>query len=104
MKRIIGITACVTGIAHTYIAAEALMEAGKRLQVDVKIETRGAIGVENKLSSKDIEEAIGVIIASDILIQEDWFAHKKIIKVGTQEAIKQPDQLIMTLLENHVNV
>ena len=100
LKKIVGITACITGIAHTYLAAEALKEAGKSLNVDVKIETHGAIGIENKLSHHDIDESIGVIIASDIVIDEQRFINKKMIKVGTHEAIKHPKKLIKYFIED----
>jgi len=99
VKKIIGITACITGIAHTYLASEALIEAGKSLNIKVKIETHGAIGIENKLTQKDIDEAIGVIIASDIVVNDHRFINKKIIKVVTQEAIKHPKKLILSLIE-----
>lgn len=98
MKKIVGITACITGIAHTYLASESLIEAGRSMNVDVIIETHGAIGIENPLSQKDIDDSIGVIIASDIVIHDIRFLNKKIIKVGTQEAIKHPKKLIRSLI------
>jgi PTS system fructose-specific IIC component len=99
VKKIVGVTACITGIAHTYLAAESLIEAGKLLGVDIKIETHGAIGIENRLNRKDIDEAIGVIIASDVVIDETHFIDKKVIKVNTHEAIQHPKKLILSLME-----
>jgi len=100
LKKIVGISACITGIAHTYLAAEALKEAGKSLHVEVKIETHGAIGVENKLSYRDIDDSLGVIIASDIVIDEQRFMNKKLIKVSTHEAIKHPKKIIKYFIED----
>lgn len=99
MEKIVGVTACITGIAHTYLAAESLIEAGKSLNIQVKIETHGAIGIENRLNQQDIDEAIGVIIASDIVVNETRFINKRIIKVKTHEAIKHPQKLIRSLME-----
>ena len=65
MKKIIAITSCPVGIAHTYMAAENLEKAGKAVGAEVKVETHGSIGIENELTAKDIEEAAGVIIAAD---------------------------------------
>lgn len=97
MFKIVCITACPTGIAHTYIAAEMLKVAGKALGYNMLIETHGAIGVENKLKSEDIKEAIGVIIAADIHIDKKRFDGKNIIEVSTGQAIKQPKEIIMRL-------
>ena len=64
--KILAITACPTGIAHTYMAAESLEFAGKKLGHDIKVETQGAMGVENRFSDKDIKEADALILAADI--------------------------------------
>lgn len=64
-KRILAVTACPTGIAHTYMAEAALKEAGEKLGVDVKVETNGADGIKNNLTSNDINEAVGIIVAAD---------------------------------------
>lgn len=97
MFKIVCVTACPTGIAHTYIAAEMLKVAGKSLGYEMQIETHGAIGVENKLKSQDIEEAIGVIIAADIHIEKNRFEGKKVIEVSTGQAISHPKEIIMRL-------
>lgn len=99
-KKIVAITACVTGIAHTYLAEESLKKAAKLLGIDIKVETKGAIGTENKLSEKDIFDALGVIIAADIKIDEDRFLNKKIIHSSTKEAIINPKELINEVLRD----
>lgn len=87
--KIVAITACPTGIAHTYMAAEQLEKTGKALGHSVKVETQGAMGIENELGAKDIQEADAVIFAVDIEVEnKDRFDGKKIIKVPVQEAIK----------------
>ncbi|BCR35380.1 PTS fructose transporter subunit IIB [Mariniplasma anaerobium] len=97
MPKIVCVTACPTGIAHTYIAAEMLKVAGKSLGYKMLIETHGAIGVENKLKSDDIKEAIGVIIAADIHIDKNRFEGKKVIEVSTGQAINHPKEIIKRL-------
>lgn len=104
MKKIVCITACPTGIAHTYMAAEMLENAGKSLNVIIKCETNGAIGVENKLSEKDISESIGVIIASDIRIDKKRFHGKPLIEVSIQKGIQESSKLIQTMLDGHVKI
>lgn len=87
--KIVAITACPTGIAHTYMAAEQLEKTGKALGHSVKVETQGAMGIENELGAKDIQEADAVIFAVDIEVEnKERFDGKKIIKVPVQEAIK----------------
>ena len=98
MPKIVCVTACPTGIAHTYIAAEMLKVAGKSLGYKMLIETHGAIGVENKLKEKDIKEAIGVIIAADLRIDLDRFKDKKYIEISTSQAIGQAKQWINYLI------
>ncbi|MCD4826730.1 MAG: fructose PTS transporter subunit IIB [Acholeplasmataceae bacterium] len=98
MPKIVCVTACPTGIAHTYIAAEMLKVAGKSLGYEMLIETHGAIGVENKLKSEDIKESIGVIIASDLLLDLDRFKDKKIVEISTSQAIGQAMQWINHLI------
>lgn len=99
MPKIVCVTACPTGIAHTYIAAEMLEHTGKKLGYIMKVETNGAIGIEHQLSNKDIEDAIGVIIASDVAIDLKRFEGKHIIEVTTQEAIRNPEKLIKDVIK-----
>jgi|SRR5690554_558294 len=99
MHKIVCVTACPTGIAHTYMAAESLVKAGKSLGVHMIVETNGAIGVENKLKEVDIKSSVGVIIASDISIDKIRFKDKIIIETTTSEAIKDSKKLINQLLD-----
>lgn len=92
--KILAVTACPVGIAHTYMAAENLQQAGKTLGVDIKVETQGSIGVENALTDADIAEADGIIIASDKEVNKDRFVGKKLLVVGVQEGIRSPEKLI----------
>ncbi|MBP1970483.1 PTS system fructose-specific IIC component [Virgibacillus natechei] len=92
--KVLAVTACPVGIAHTYMAAENLQKAGEELGIDIKVETQGSIGVENELTAKDIEEADGIIIASDKEVSKERFAGKKLIVTGVQDGIRQPEELI----------
>ena len=91
---ILGITACPTGIAHTYMAAEALENAGKEVGHLVKIETQGQSGVKNKLTKEEIKNAKAIIIAADIDIDLSRFKGKKILKTKVADGIHKPKELI----------
>ncbi|MDN6070390.1 MAG: PTS fructose transporter subunit IIABC [Lactococcus plantarum] len=104
MKKIVAITSCPVGIAHTYMAAENLEKAGNALGVEVKVETHGSIGVENKLSSQDIQEAVGVIIAADTKVDKSRFDGKPLITVGVQEGIHQSQALIKKILDHQADI
>jgi fructose PTS system EIIB component len=92
---IVGIAACTSGIAHTYIAKEKLLRAGKALGHTIHIETQGTIGTENELTKKDIAEADVVIIAADIKVGgKDRFQGKKIVEIPTSIAIKSPKGIL----------
>ena len=93
-KKIVAITACAAGIAHTYMAAESLEKAAKKKGYKIKVETQGSIGAENVLTEKDIEESDVVIIAADINIDLMRFVGKKVLIVKSIEAIKSGEKLI----------
>lgn len=98
--KIVGISACTVGIAHTYIAQEKIEEAAKRLGDEAKIETQGTIGIENKLTDEEIKNADVVVLAIDVKITgEERFKNKKVIKVPTEVAIKSPNKLVAKLHE-----
>lgn len=99
MKKIIAVTGCPTGIAHTFMAEESLKKAAKEMGVEIKVETNGAIGVENELTEKDIKEADGVIIASDKDARVDRFIGKPIIETSVQDGIHKPKELIQNILD-----
>jgi fructose PTS system EIIBC or EIIC component len=94
--KVLGVTACPTGIAHTYMAAEAIEQAAKRLGFDVKVETRGSVGVENELTSEDIANADVIVLACDTTVPTDRFIGKKVISVGVSDAIKRATEIIET--------
>lgn len=96
--KIVGVTKCPTGIAHTYMAAEKLEQAAKALGHEVKIETQGSQGTENLLKPKDIETADYVIIAADVAIDEkERFNGKKVLEMGIKGAIKNPEEVIKNI-------
>ncbi|ODP29083.1 Protein-N(pi)-phosphohistidine--sugar phosphotransferase [Paenibacillus nuruki] len=94
MKKLLAVTACPTGIAHTYMAAESLQKAADQKGVPIKVETRGAVGVENGLTAQEIAEAHAIIIAADTDVDEDRFAGKPVIRVAVAQGIKVPGELI----------
>ncbi|CAH6982248.1 fructose-specific PTS multiphosphoryl transfer protein FruA [Vibrio chagasii] len=91
-KKIVAITACPTGVAHTFMAAEALEAEGKRLGHQIKVETRGSVGAKNQLTDQEIAEADLVIIAADIDVPLDRFNGKPLYKTTTGPALKKTKQ------------
>ncbi|OIK20455.1 fructose-specific PTS transporter subunit EIIC [Bacillus amyloliquefaciens] len=102
--KLLAITSCPNGIAHTYMAAENLQKAAGRLGVQIKVETQGGIGVENKLTEEDIREADAIIIAADRSVNKDRFTGKKLLAVGVQDGIRKPEELIQKALSGEVPV
>ncbi|WP_062107560.1 PTS fructose transporter subunit IIABC [Bacillus niameyensis] len=102
--KILAVTACPVGIAHTYMAAESLQKAGEKLGIDIKVETQGSTGVENGLTEQDIAEADGIIIAADKAIDKERFAGKRVIVTGVQDGIRKPEELINRLQSGNVPV
>ncbi len=94
MKKIIAVTGCPTGIAHTFMAEEALKAAAKKLNIPIKVETNGAAGTENLINDADLENIYGVIIAADKDINADRFNGLPVIEVPVKEAIHHPGELI----------
>jgi fructose-specific phosphotransferase system IIB component len=87
--KFVAVTACPTGIAHTYMAAENLEKTAKELGHEIKVETQGAMGIENELSKQDIAKADAVIFAVDIAVENpERFKGKSIIQVSVKEALK----------------
>ncbi|HEL1968791.1 fructose-specific PTS transporter subunit EIIC [Streptococcus suis] len=96
---IVAVTACTTGIAHTYMAEEALKKQAAEMGVDIKVETNGASGVGNKLTAEDIENAAGVIIAADKAVDMPRFNGKPLVSRPVAAGIKQPEELINIILD-----
>ena len=97
--KIVAITACPTGIAHTYMAAERLEKTAKELGHEIKVETQGAMGIENELSQADIRSADVAIFAVGIEVEDrDRFKDSKVVEVSVQAAIKNPKDVIESSL------
>lgn len=92
--RVLAVTACPTGIAHTYMAAESLEKAGKKLGIAIKVETNGSGGAKNVLTQKEIEECDGIIVAADKSVEMSRFDGKKVISTKVSDGIKTPEDLI----------
>lgn len=94
--KIIAVTACPTGIAHTYMAAAKLSSVGHELGHEMEVETQGAMGIENELHQDRIAKADVVIFAADIAIEnEDRFAGKRIVRVPISEVLKDARQVLL---------
>lgn len=99
---IVAVTACPTGIAHTFMAAEKLKETAKELGVDIKVETNGQIGIENKLTKDEIDRAVGVIVAADKKVEVARFNGKPTILTKVADGINKPKELIQNILDGKV--
>lgn len=93
-KYLIGVTSCNTGIAHTFMAAEALNNEARKRGMRSKIQTNGSIGVENKLTPEDVDEANAIIIAHDVKIDTSIFGEKQYVDVPVKKAIDDPKSLV----------
>ncbi|MCU5407469.1 PTS fructose transporter subunit IIABC [Bacillus cereus] len=102
--KLLAVTSCPNGIAHTYMAAENLQKTADKLGVQMKIETQGGIGVENELTEQDIREADGIIIAADRVVNKDRFVGKKLLVVGVQDGIRKPGELIQKVISGNVPI
>lgn len=96
--KIVAITSCPNGIAHTYMAQEKLEQVAKEMGVDIKVETQGGVGAENVLTTQDIEEADGVIIAADKQVDLSRFVGKRLINENVREGIHNPRGLIQRII------
>lgn len=102
--KIVAITSCPNGIAHTYMAQEKLEQAAKELGVNIKVETQGGVGAENTLTTKDIEEADGVIIAADKQVDLSRFVGKRLINENVREGIHNPQKLIQSIINQDAHI
>ena len=92
--KIIAVTSCPTGIAHTYMAAEQLEKKARELGHEIKVETQGSMGIENELTATDVASADYVVFAADVMVEnKERFDGKKIIEVSVSQAIKNPSQI-----------
>ncbi|WP_110656365.1 PTS fructose-like transporter subunit IIB [Salinicola halimionae] len=97
-KHIVAVTACPTGVAHTFMAAEALEQAGRALGHQIHVETQGSVGAQNRIGEADIEAADIVLLACDIEVDDARFAGKRVYRTSTGTALKQPQQTIQRAL------
>ncbi|HZT22855.1 MAG TPA: fructose PTS transporter subunit IIB [Verrucomicrobiae bacterium] len=96
--KLVAVTACPTGIAHTYMAAEKLEKTAKKLGHTIKVETQGAMGIENALTQAEIDAAEAVIIAADIAIERpERFSRIRQIRVPVHSALKNPEEIFTKL-------
>lgn len=101
---IVAVTACTTGIAHTYMAEESLIKTGEEMGVNVRIETNGASGVGTPLTAEEISKAVGVIVAADKAVETARFDGKKLISKPVAAGIRQPQELIQNILDGKAEV
>ncbi|MDR7810350.1 PTS fructose transporter subunit IIB [Lacrimispora sp.] len=97
--KILAITACTAGIAHTYIAKEKLENAAKELGDYIKVETQGSIGVEDELTLEDIRDADVILISADIRVNKDRFAGKPVVEIPISMVMKSPKGVISKIHE-----
>ncbi len=102
MKKLVGVTGCAAGIAHTYMAQAAIEKAAEELGIEAKVETQGTIGTENELTEQEIKEADLVLIAADIMIDKSRFIGKKLIEVDTNTVLKDPKAVLTEAEKNAV--
>lgn len=101
---ILGITACPTGIAHTYMAAESLEKMGNELGIPIKIETQGQSGAQNILTDEEIKKAKAIIIAADVNVNLSRFDGKKVLRASVSDGIRKPKELIEKVLKSESEI
>ncbi|MBP1948547.1 PTS fructose transporter subunit IIABC [Virgibacillus litoralis] len=99
-QKILAVTACPTGIAHTYMAAEKLSETAKEMGISIKVETNGSGGIKNRLTNKEIEEADTIIVAADTKVEMERFDGKPVIETGVGKAIHEATDLLERAVNN----
>lgn len=102
-KKILAVTACPTGVAHTYMAAENIEKAAKDMGMKVKVETNGQSGTENLLTTEEIEEADAIIVAADTKLKTARFNGKRVVFASVTQGIKEPKQLIKKALSAEIH-
>lgn len=101
---IVAVTACTTGIAHTYMAEESLIKTGEEMGVNVRVETNGASGVGTPLTAEEISKAVGVIVAADKAVETARFDGKKLLSKPVAAGIRQPQELIQNILDGKADI
>ncbi|MFD0049530.1 fructose-specific PTS transporter subunit EIIC [Actinomycetes bacterium NPDC127524] len=103
-RMLLAVTACPTGIAHTYMAADALKAKAKELGVKIKVETNGSTGIKNKLTNEEIRAADAIIVAADKQVEMDRFAGKPVIIVPVAQGIRKPQELIQRAMKQEAPI
>lgn len=101
---IVAVTACPTGIAHTYMAEDSLKNQAKDMGVDIKVETNGSEGVKHRLTSEDIARASGVVIAADTNVEMNRFGGKPVVSRPVSDGIRKPEELINNALSGNASI
>ena len=101
---ILAVTACPTGIAHTYMAAEAIEKAAKAKGYQVKVETRGSGGAKNVLTAEEIDKADGIIVAADTNVPMDRFDGKRVVECQVSKGINKPNELLEEIVSGNVAI
>lgn len=102
--KIVAVTSCPSGVAHTYLAAESLKKAAEKSGVEIKVETQGGVGIENAITAEDLKNVDYVVLTKEVAIKdEDRFKGKKIVRVKITDAIKKSDEIINKLKEHYAN-
>ncbi|WP_026671671.1 PTS fructose transporter subunit IIABC [Alkalihalobacterium bogoriense] len=101
-KKVLAVTGCPTGIAHTYMAADALKAKAKELGIEIKVETNGSGGVKNRLTEAEIAEADAIIVAADTKVEMNRFSGKPVIQTGVTDGIRKPQQLLEEAISGNV--
>lgn len=102
--RVLAVTACPTGIAHTYMAAEALVKAGEKMGITVKVETNGSGGAKNVLTAEEISNCDGIIIAADKSVEMARFDGKPVYSTKVSDGINKPEELIKKIIDGQASV
>ena len=102
--KLLGVTGCPTGIAHTFMAEKALKEAAKKLGCQIKVETNGAIGVENLLTAEEIASADAIIVACDKNVDLDRFNGKPVLEVSVSDGMNKSEDLVLACLNHKVPI
>lgn len=102
--RVLAVTACPTGIAHTFMAAEAIEKKGNEMGITIKVETNGSGGVKNRLTAKEIEECDGIIVAADKNVETARFDGKPVLFTKVADGIHKPEELINKVIDGKVSV
>ena len=102
--RVLAVTGCPTGIAHTYMAEQALKDKAKEMGISIKVETNGSGGIKNALTDEEIEHCEGVVVAADVQVELDRFAGKRVVQVAVAKGIHEPERLIKEALDPNTPV